>query len=100
MSIFSFLVLLPLNYTGGGGANAEDIKGYVESLFVTDFLRFTMANVIGGSPRLWVHCFAVSSIIGNSPTVEHLQRIAKISFLVSMLRFLVSFNLKSLFFSL
>ena len=99
MSIFSFLVLLPLNYTGGGGANAEDIKGYVESLFVTDFLRFTMANVIGGSPRLWVHCFAVSSIIGNSPTVEHLQRIAKISFLVSMLRFLVSFNLKSLFFS-
>jgi Calcium-dependent channel, 7TM region, putative phosphate/Late exocytosis, associated with Golgi transport/Cytosolic domain of 10TM putative phosphate transporter len=58
MSIFSFLVLLPLNYTGGGRANAQDLKGYVESLFLTDFLRFTMANVAGGSPRLWVHCFA------------------------------------------
>jgi hypothetical protein len=58
MSIFSFLVLLPLNYTGGGSANVQDLKGYVESLFLTDFMRFTMANVVGGSPRLWVHCFA------------------------------------------
>ena len=58
MSVFSFLVLLPLNYTGGGHAKAQDIKGYVGSLFFTDFLRFTMANVSGGSPRLWVHCFA------------------------------------------
>ncbi len=58
MFVFSFLVLLPLNYTGAGGANAENIKGYMESLFLTDFLRFTMANVNGGSPRLWVHCFA------------------------------------------
>ena len=58
MSVFSFVVLLPLNYTGGGHANAQDLKGYVGSLFFTDFLRFTMANVSGGSPRLWVHCFA------------------------------------------
>ena len=58
MSIFSFIVLLPLNYTGGGHANAEDLNSYVKSLFLTDFLRFTMANVAGGSPRLWVHCFA------------------------------------------
>jgi len=74
MSIFSFLVLLPLNYTGGGGANAEDIKGYVESLFVTDFLRFTMANVIGGSPRLWVHCFAaylLTAIVVKELLVEY-----------------------------
>ena len=58
MSVFSFIVLLPLNYTGGGHAKAQDLKGYVGSLFFTDFLRFTMANVSGGSPRLWVHCFA------------------------------------------
>jgi hypothetical protein len=64
MSIFSFLVLLPLNYTGGGRANAQDLKGYVESLFLTDFLRFTMANVAGGSPRLWVHCFAAYLLTG------------------------------------
>jgi len=74
MSIFSFVVLLPLNYTGGGGANAENIKGYVESLFVTDFLRFTMANVIGGSPRLWVHCFAAylqTAIVVRELLVEY-----------------------------
>ena len=74
MSIFSFLVLLPLNYTGGGGANAENIKGYVESLFVTDFLRFTMANVMGGSPRLWVHCFAAylqTAIVCRELLVEY-----------------------------
>jgi hypothetical protein len=64
MSVFSFIVLLPLNYTGGGHANAQDIKGYVGSLFFTDFLRFTMANVSGGSPRLWVHCFAAYLLTG------------------------------------
>jgi Late exocytosis, associated with Golgi transport len=58
MSVFSFVVLLPLNFTGEGHANAFDIKEYVGSLFFTDFLLFTMANVQKGSPRLWVHCFA------------------------------------------
>eukprot|EP00571_Detonula_confervacea_P006281 CAMPEP_0172319724 /NCGR_PEP_ID=MMETSP1058-20130122/38513_1 /TAXON_ID=83371 /ORGANISM="Detonula confervacea, Strain CCMP 353" /LENGTH=1134 /DNA_ID=CAMNT_0013034843 /DNA_START=202 /DNA_END=3606 /DNA_ORIENTATION=+ len=58
MSVFSFLVLLPLNFTGGGRAAANDLKGYVDSLLFTDFLRFTMANVSSGSNRLWVHCFA------------------------------------------
>jgi len=74
MSIFSFLVLLPLNYTGGGRANAQDLKGYVESLFLTDFLRFTMANVNGGSPRLWVHCFAaylLTAIVVRELLVEY-----------------------------
>uniref|UniRef100_A0A6U6K111 CSC1/OSCA1-like 7TM region domain-containing protein n=2 Tax=Odontella aurita TaxID=265563 RepID=A0A6U6K111_9STRA len=64
MSAFSFVVLLPLNYTGGGHANASDLKGYVGSLLFTDFLRFTMANVSGGSPRLWVHCFAAYLLTG------------------------------------
>lgn len=58
MSVFSFLVLLPLNFTGGGGAKTNDLKGYVDSLLFTDFLRFTMANIKTGSNRLWVHCFA------------------------------------------
>jgi hypothetical protein len=58
MSVFSCVVLLPLNFTGGGHANAKDLAEYVGSLFYTDFLRFTMANVVSGSPRLWVHCFA------------------------------------------
>lgn len=58
MSIFSFIVLLPLNFTGGGRAKAEDLKGYFDSLLFTDFMRFTMANVSSGSNRLWVHCFA------------------------------------------
>lgn len=74
MSIFSFLVLLPLNYTGGGRANAQDLKGYMESLFLTDFLRFTMANVAGGSPRLWVHCFAaylLTAIVVRELLVEY-----------------------------
>lgn len=74
MSIFSFLVLLPLNYTGGGRANAQDIQGYVTSLFLTDFLRFTMANVSGGSPRLWVHCFAaylLTAIVVRELLVEY-----------------------------
>ncbi len=74
MFVFSFLVLLPLNYTGAGGANAENIKGYMESLFVTDFLRFTMANVRGGSPRLWVHCFAAylqTAIVVRELLVEY-----------------------------
>jgi hypothetical protein len=64
MSIFSFIVLLPLNYTGGGHANAQDLRDYVGSLLFTDFLRFTMANVTGGSPRLWVHCFAAYLLTG------------------------------------
>mmetsp|Transcript_11636 Transcript_11636/g.29438 ORF Transcript_11636/g.29438 Transcript_11636/m.29438 type:complete len:1131 (+) Transcript_11636:250-3642(+) len=74
MFVFSFLVLLPLNYTGAGGADAENIKGYMESLFVTDFLRFTMANVNGGSPRLWVHCFAAylqTAIVVRELLVEY-----------------------------
>lgn len=74
MIIFSFVVVLPLNYTGAGGANAENIKGYVEKLFVTDFLRFTMANVNGGSPRLWVHCFAAylqTAIVVRELLVEY-----------------------------
>jgi hypothetical protein len=64
MSIFSFVVLLPLNFTGGGHANAQDLKEYVGSLFFTDFLRFTMANVQSGSPRLWIHCFAAYLLTG------------------------------------
>jgi len=64
MSVFSFIVLLPLNFTGGGHANASDIKGYVGSLLFTDFLRFSMANVSGGSPRLWVHCVAAYVLTG------------------------------------
>ena len=58
MSVFSFLVLLPLNFTGGGRAKANDLKGYVDSLLFTDFLRFTMANISSGSDRLWIHCVA------------------------------------------
>jgi hypothetical protein len=64
MSIFSFVVILPLNFTGGGHANAQDLKEYVGSLFFTDFLRFTMANVQSGSPRLWIHCFAAYLLTG------------------------------------
>ena len=74
MSVFSFVVLLPLNYTGGGHAKAQDLKGYVGSLFFTDFLRFTMANVSGGSPQLWVHCFAaylLTAIIVRELLVEY-----------------------------
>ena len=74
MSVFSFVVLLPLNFTGSGHANAKDLKGYVGSLFFTDFLRFTMANVSGGSPRLWVHCFAaylLTAIVVRELLVEY-----------------------------
>lgn len=74
MSVFSFVVLLPLNFTGGGHANAKDLKGYVGSLFFTDFLRFTMANVSGGSPRLWVHCFAaylLTAIVVRELLIEY-----------------------------
>jgi hypothetical protein len=74
MSIFSFAVLLPLNFTGGGHANASDLKGYVGSLLFTDFLRFSMANVTGGSPRLWVHCAAaylLSGIVMRELVVEY-----------------------------
>ena len=35
MSVFSFLVLLPLNFTGGGRAKADDLKGYFDSLLYT-----------------------------------------------------------------
>lgn len=68
------MVLLPLNFTGGGHANAEDLKRYVGKLFFTDFLRFTMANVSGGSPRLWVHCFAaylLTAIVIRELLVEY-----------------------------
>ena len=74
MSVFSFAVLLPLNFTGGGHANASDLKGYVGSLLFTDFLRFSMANVTGGSPRLWVHCAAaylLSGIVMRELVVEY-----------------------------
>ena len=74
MSVFSFIVILPLNFTGGGHANASDLKGYVGSLLFTDFMRFTMANVSGGSPRLWVHCFAaylLTAIVVRELLVEY-----------------------------
>jgi len=74
MSVFSFIVLLPLNFTGGGHLNAQDLKGYVGSLLFTDFLRFTMANVTGGSPKLWVHCFAtylLTAIVMRELVVEY-----------------------------
>ena len=74
MSVFSFFVILPLNFTGGGHANASDLKGYVGSLLFTDFMRFTMANVSGGSPRLWVHCFAaylLTAIVVRELLVEY-----------------------------
>ncbi|GAX17722.1 hypothetical protein FisN_24Hh213 [Fistulifera solaris] len=59
MSLFSFVVLLPLNYTG---SNVLDL--HVGKILVTDFMRFTMANVSAGSPRLWVHCFAAYLLTG------------------------------------
>ena len=74
MSMFSFVVILPLNFTGGGHANASDLKGYVGTLLFTDFLRFSMANVSGGSPRLWVHCVAaylLSFIVMRELLVEY-----------------------------
>ena len=74
MSVFSFIVILPLNFTGGGHANASDLKGYVGTLLFTDFMRFTMANVSGGSPRLWVHCFAaylLTAIVVRELLVEY-----------------------------
>ena len=71
MSVFSFVVLLPLNYTGGGrNASAQDIR----EIFVTDFMRFTMANVVAGSARLWVHCFAaylLTAIVVRELLVEY-----------------------------
>ncbi|KAL7560546.1 hypothetical protein ACA910_001418 [Epithemia clementina (nom. ined.)] len=74
MSVFSFVVLLPLNFTGGGHANAQDLKEYVGSLFFTDFLRFTMANVVPGSLKLWVHCFAaylLTAIVVRELLIEY-----------------------------
>jgi hypothetical protein len=42
MSVFSFIVLLPLNYSSGGHANGIDFQGYYfGNLFFTDFLRCT-----------------------------------------------------------
>ncbi|KAL3943621.1 MAG: hypothetical protein SGBAC_002289 [Bacillariaceae sp.] len=66
MSIFSFVVLLPLNYTGGGGGhqNAQDITDYIQDVVFTDFMRFSMANIKSGSPRLWAHCFAAYLLTG------------------------------------
>jgi hypothetical protein len=58
MSLFSCAVLLPINFTGGENANAQGLGEYVGTLFFTDFMLFTMANVQRGSPRFWVHCFA------------------------------------------
>ena len=74
MSLFSFVVLLPLNFTGGGKANAQDLKEYVGSLFFTDFLRYSMANLQPGSPRLWVHCFAaylLTAIVVRELLIEY-----------------------------
>lgn len=74
MSVFSFIVLLPLNYTGGGHASASDLKEYVDSLVFSDFLKFTMANIKGGSPRLWAHCVAaylLSAIVMRELVVEY-----------------------------
>ena len=74
MSVFSFVVLLPLNFTAGGHAKAQDLKQYVGSLFFTDFLRFTMANVMPGSLKLWVHCFAaylLTAIVVRELLVEY-----------------------------
>ena len=74
MSVVSWGVLLPLNFTGGGHANASDLKGYVGSLLFTDFLRFSMANVKGGSPRLWVHCasaYLLSGIVMRELVIEY-----------------------------
>ncbi|GMI08684.1 hypothetical protein TrLO_g12663 [Triparma laevis f. longispina] len=53
ISVFSFFVLLPVNYGGGEHERNEDDYGY---MILTDFTRFTMANVAAGSPRLWIHC--------------------------------------------
>lgn len=65
MSIFSFIVLLPLNYTGQGSSDAaKNVGASVGNILITDFWRFSMANVSGGSPRLWVHCFAAYLLTG------------------------------------
>jgi Calcium-dependent channel, 7TM region, putative phosphate/Late exocytosis, associated with Golgi transport/Cytosolic domain of 10TM putative phosphate transporter len=64
MSIFSFIVLLPLNFTGNpssGNLADQDIR---EMMFFTNFMLFSMANIGRGSPRLWVHCFAAYLLTG------------------------------------
>ncbi|KAL7521595.1 hypothetical protein ACHAWX_006274 [Stephanocyclus meneghinianus] len=74
MSVFSFLVIMPLNFTGGGRAKANDLKGYVDSLLFTDFLRFSMANISPGSNMFWVHCFAaylLTIIVVNELLTEY-----------------------------
>jgi hypothetical protein len=74
MSVFSFLVLMPLNFTGGGRAKANDLKGYVDSLLFTDFLRFSMANISSGSNLLWVHClgaYMLTIIVVNELLTEY-----------------------------
>lgn len=56
MSIFSFTVLLPINYFGG--EQKDQLENGLDFI-ISDFSRFTMANVKAGSPRLWVHVAAV-----------------------------------------
>lgn len=63
MSIFSFAVLLPLNYTGNGRA-VQDVNDFIQDVVFTDFMRFSMANIRSGSPRLWAHCFAAYLLTG------------------------------------
>jgi hypothetical protein len=48
MGFLSFLIVLPLNFTGGGHLIAKDYSDYFGKLIVTDFFRFTMANVSRG----------------------------------------------------
>jgi hypothetical protein len=60
MSIFSFVVLLPLNFTGNI-SRSQDIR---EMMFFTNFMLFSMANIENASPRFWVHCFAAYLLTG------------------------------------
>ena len=74
MSVFSFFVLMPLNFTGGGRSKANDLKGYVDSLLFTDLLRFSMANISSGSSVLWVHClgaYLLTIIVINELLTEY-----------------------------
>eukprot|EP00587_Corethron_hystrix_P001045 CAMPEP_0113300316 /NCGR_PEP_ID=MMETSP0010_2-20120614/1999_1 /TAXON_ID=216773 ORGANISM="Corethron hystrix, Strain 308" /NCGR_SAMPLE_ID=MMETSP0010_2 /ASSEMBLY_ACC=CAM_ASM_000155 /LENGTH=932 /DNA_ID=CAMNT_0000153725 /DNA_START=157 /DNA_END=2955 /DNA_ORIENTATION=- /assembly_acc=CAM_ASM_000155 len=64
MSVFSFFVILPLNFTGGENNTDSNVKEYMGKLFFTDFMKFTMAYVSFGSPRLWVHCVAAYLLTG------------------------------------
>mmetsp|Transcript_10948 Transcript_10948/g.21664 ORF Transcript_10948/g.21664 Transcript_10948/m.21664 type:complete len:1041 (-) Transcript_10948:21-3143(-) len=64
MGLFSFLIILPLNFTGGESRGNSNVKEYMGKLFFTDFMKFTMANVSIRSPRLWVHCVAAYLLTG------------------------------------